>query len=489
MIKKIICIKDYQDRSYTGDTWGVLTGLTDDGITQHYNSTGFITTTGITNTITNGRLYNWYAVSDSRGIAPAGWHVPTVSDWQTLKYYANNESNKLKATGTTYWDAPNDLATDEFGFKALGSGFRQLEGVYVMLKKYTAFWTNESATTFQFYDTDFNINMAGQYNDAGCSVRLIKDNNINDVNNIIIDGDTYHTVVIGNQIWLKENLATTHYQNGEPILNYFTPSIGAYGNYFDSEENVYEVTETIISIPITANLVSIPMLLTQNIDDIGFYTALDTSWVKNTIYYSGETIVYNDNSYICTSGHTSGNYFDEIYWKATPIGETTGYTVTYTGETQINQFRRYGKKDNDYDLYNPLSNTGFTQQITTSNGMIMQLIGERLKENGLDYQNLYDYKFWVSGKTGTTINYSDIDSNFSKISYNTSGLTTENAIDVPSVKLDYLIGVINPPKINIDVFIDRGSNLSFDRHIKLGEIKSLNDLESYGNGYYKIKED
>jgi hypothetical protein len=68
-------------------------------------------------------------------------------------------------------------------------------------------------------------------------------------------------------------------------------------------------------------------------------------------------------------------------------------------------------------------------------------------------------------------------------------LTTENAIDVPSVKLYYLIGVINPPKINIDVFIDRGSNLSFDRHVKLGEIKSLNDLESYGNGYYKIKED
>jgi len=107
MIKKTICVTNYQDRSYSGETWGVLTGLTNDGVIQHYNSTGFITTTGITNTITNGRLYNWYAVSDPRGIAPYGWHVATISDWQTLKYYVNNESNKLKETGTTHWDYPN----------------------------------------------------------------------------------------------------------------------------------------------------------------------------------------------------------------------------------------------------------------------------------------------------------------------------------------------------------------------------------------------
>jgi len=33
---------------------------------------------------TYGRLYNWYAVSDSRGLAPEGWHIPSRSEWQTL---------------------------------------------------------------------------------------------------------------------------------------------------------------------------------------------------------------------------------------------------------------------------------------------------------------------------------------------------------------------------------------------------------------------
>ena len=41
----------------------------------------------------------------------------------------------------------------------------------------------------------------------------------------------------------------------------------------------------------------------------------------------------------------------------------------------------------------------------------------------------------------------------------------------------------------MDVFIDRGVNSSFEQHMRLGDINSLTDLEKYGNGYFKIKED
>jgi uncharacterized protein (TIGR02145 family) len=39
------------------------------------------------NSVTYGRLYNWYAASDARNICPAGWHVPNNSDWTTLESY------------------------------------------------------------------------------------------------------------------------------------------------------------------------------------------------------------------------------------------------------------------------------------------------------------------------------------------------------------------------------------------------------------------
>ena len=37
--------------------------------------------------ITYGKLYNWYAVRDPRGLAPAGWHIPSDSEWNVLKIF------------------------------------------------------------------------------------------------------------------------------------------------------------------------------------------------------------------------------------------------------------------------------------------------------------------------------------------------------------------------------------------------------------------
>lgn len=240
---------------------------------------------------------------------------------------------------------------------------------------------------------------------------------------------------------------------------------------------------------ITANLLKIPILLTQNIDNIGFYTPEIIIWSQNTYYYSGETVIYNDFSYTCKIEHTSGLNFNEIYWYLTQVSSGDTNTIQFIGESKINEFRRYGKTDSDKDLYNPTWNSGFTQEIYLSNGLVKQITGERVSNSSLSIQNVYDYKMWVSGNTETTINYSDIDSLRSTISFVSSGMTNNNSIVTPKIKLDYLIGVINEPKINIDVFIDRGSNSSFERHMKLGDIKSFDDLESYGNGYYKIKED
>jgi hypothetical protein len=237
-----------------------------------------------------------------------------------------------------------------------------------------------------------------------------------------------------------------------------------------------------------ANIAKISILLTSTIDDIGYYETGCEDWDINTQYNSGNTVFYSGHTYLCTTTHLSGLYFNDAYWSITPINIPSEYTLTYTGSTRINEFRRYGKTDSDPDLYNPTWNTGFTKITQTSTGSVNQITGERERTDGLSKQNLYDYKIWSVNNTGSTISYSDINSTDSIISYNTSGLTNQNSIQSPLIKYDYLIGVVSEPKINIDVFIDRGDNSSYDRHMRLGDVKSLTDLENYGNGYFKIKE-
>lgn len=71
-----------------------------------------------------GKLYNWYAVNDPRGLAPEGWHIPTQNEWKTLIDFvggARKASKKLKATGEWAEDVFED-STNEYGFSAFPAG-------------------------------------------------------------------------------------------------------------------------------------------------------------------------------------------------------------------------------------------------------------------------------------------------------------------------------------------------------------------------------
>ncbi|MDB5228685.1 MAG: hypothetical protein JWN78_2878 [Bacteroidota bacterium] len=78
-----------------------------------------------TNNIPYGKLYNWFAVNDPRGLAPEGWHVPSDSEFVTLENYLGGVAvcgGKMKERDTTHWHSPNVAATDSVGFKAVGAG-------------------------------------------------------------------------------------------------------------------------------------------------------------------------------------------------------------------------------------------------------------------------------------------------------------------------------------------------------------------------------
>jgi len=92
-----------------------------------------------------GKLYNWYAVDDSRNICPCNWHVPTDAEWTTLIDYLGGEGvagGKMKSTGTQYWLSPNTDATNESGFSGLPGGYRKSSGAFYDVGRWGYWWSS-----------------------------------------------------------------------------------------------------------------------------------------------------------------------------------------------------------------------------------------------------------------------------------------------------------------------------------------------------------
>ena len=133
---------------------------------------------------TNGMLYNWYAATDSRNIAPTGWHLPSDDEWETLINYLGGEDitdGKMKEAGTTHWASPNTSATNETGFTALPSGGRDgNDGAFLSLGN-GGYWGSSTANgatnawyrSMNYYNADCYRYYGNEQN--WFAVRLIKD--------------------------------------------------------------------------------------------------------------------------------------------------------------------------------------------------------------------------------------------------------------------------------------------------------------------------
>jgi len=143
-----------------------------------------------------GALYNWYAVTDSRSIAPEGWHVPTDEEWKQLEMFlgmsqneadatgsrGTNEGGKLKESWYDHWDGPNTGATNESGFTARPGGFRDYDGrFYDMGDGWGAyFWSSTENSNLDAWARHLSCGSAcvfrsGYINQDGFSIRLVRD--------------------------------------------------------------------------------------------------------------------------------------------------------------------------------------------------------------------------------------------------------------------------------------------------------------------------
>lgn len=130
-----------------------------------------------------GKLYNWFAVNDPRGLAPSGWHIPSQAEWVTLQNCLGNDpGGKVKETGTAHWNPPNTGATNSSGFTALPAGSRSnSNGVFEGIGEGTTWWTSSeldairAKAPFVDYNADYLATPGYTFKTRGCSVRCIKD--------------------------------------------------------------------------------------------------------------------------------------------------------------------------------------------------------------------------------------------------------------------------------------------------------------------------
>jgi uncharacterized protein (TIGR02145 family) len=133
-----------------------------------------------------GKLYNWYAVADSRKLCPVGWHVPSDAEWISLDNYLGSSSaagGKPKST-SSFWSFLNNGATKEFVLEYgdhPGNNYHH-NGMLEYIRHYGGWWSSTETSITHTWSYERNLNYSfgvsarvERDKQNGLSVRCIKD--------------------------------------------------------------------------------------------------------------------------------------------------------------------------------------------------------------------------------------------------------------------------------------------------------------------------
>ena len=172
--------------------------------TKHYNNGDLIDTTPLANTnyslentpsyqwpvdgdennvATYGRFYTWFVATDTRGVCPKGWHLPSQQEWIILMNYLGGykvAGGKMKENGISHWKSPNTLADNSSGFTALPTGNHVTYGFYNTIGESCCWWSktewdyvNIFAPSLSFDSGEFL--QSNNSRQQGIGIRCVKD--------------------------------------------------------------------------------------------------------------------------------------------------------------------------------------------------------------------------------------------------------------------------------------------------------------------------
>jgi uncharacterized protein (TIGR02145 family) len=127
-----------------------------------------------------GRLYNWFAVNDKRGLAPVGWHVSSDAEWrQVTDFLGGEDAAGTKMKSNKGWDKDGN-GTNESNFSGLPGGCRDLNGKFGYVDNIGYWWTStEKDANLAWYrcidNSPWYVYRTNYHKQNGLSVRCIKD--------------------------------------------------------------------------------------------------------------------------------------------------------------------------------------------------------------------------------------------------------------------------------------------------------------------------
>jgi uncharacterized protein (TIGR02145 family) len=127
-----------------------------------------------------GKLYNWYAVNDPRGLAPKGWHIPTDAEWTLLTdHLGGSEVAGGKMKSTSGW-VESGNGTNSSGFSGPPGGYRYFNGAFYAIDSNGIWWSSTDYTTshatFRYlYYFGGDVGSYDYNKDYGMSVRCLRD--------------------------------------------------------------------------------------------------------------------------------------------------------------------------------------------------------------------------------------------------------------------------------------------------------------------------
>ena len=127
-----------------------------------------------------GKLYNWYAIADKRGLALMGWHIPSDKEWTRLIDHLGGNTLAGEKIQSTNKMEKGLKAIYQIGFNALPGGCRKSKGGFNYHGTCGFWWSStesvpDNAWSRYMYFTNNDVNRGGFNKKSGFSVRCVRD--------------------------------------------------------------------------------------------------------------------------------------------------------------------------------------------------------------------------------------------------------------------------------------------------------------------------